>query len=71
MNIYDKNIIEYINNYKTEINDIKERGSVFTKSNLIDKMINLLPKSVWKDPNLKWLDPGSGIGNYMVIVFLN
>lgn len=69
MNIYDKNIIEYINNYKTEINDIKERGSVFTKSNLIYKMINLLPKSVWKDPNLKWLDPGSGIGNYMVIVF--
>ena len=34
-------------------------------------MLKLLPKSVWKNPNLKWLDTGSGIGSFFVIVFLN
>ena len=70
MNIFNEEIVEYIDNYKTTINDKKERGSVFTKSHLIYKMIKLLPSQVWTNPNLKWLDPGCGIGNFMIIVFI-
>lgn len=69
MNIFNENIIDYIDNYETQICDIRERGSIFTKSKTINKMLKLLPKSVWKNPNLKWLDTGSGIGSFFVIVF--
>ena len=33
-------------------------------------MLNELPKDVWTNPNLKWLDPAVGIGNFPVIVYL-
>jgi len=28
-----------------------------------------LPKEVWRDPTLKWLDPANGIGNFPIIAF--
>jgi len=28
-----------------------------------------LPEEVWKNPNLKWLDPANGIGNFPIIAF--
>lgn len=44
-------------------------GEVFTPFYLIDEMLSKLPNNVWKNPNLKWLDPGSGIGNFSMLVF--
>jgi hypothetical protein len=44
-------------------------GEVFTPTTLIEKIMTHLPKSVWKNPNLKWLDPANGIGNFPVVVF--
>jgi hypothetical protein len=32
-------------------------------------MLSKLPKSVWKNKDLKWLDPANGIGNFPVIVY--
>ena len=46
-----------------------ESGEVFTPFDLIVEMLETLPKQVWKNPNLKWLDPGSGIGNFSMVVF--
>ncbi len=69
MNIFNNDILNYIDNYKTDFNDKRQRGSVFTKSKLIIKMINKLPSNVWKNPKLKWLDTGSGIGSFFIIVF--
>jgi len=70
MNIFnEKELIYYIDNYETKFSDKRERGSVFTNSNLINKMLNKLPKKVWKNPDLKWLDPGCGIGNFHIIVY--
>jgi hypothetical protein len=51
---------------------IKEKnlyGEVFTPINLINEMLDKLPKSIWKNPNLKWLDPANGIGNFFMKVF--
>lgn len=44
-------------------------GEVFTPTNLIENMINLLPKKVLSNPDLKWLDPANGIGNYPMVAY--
>ena len=46
----------------------KEFGEVFTPINLVLEALNL-PKSCWTNPNLKWLDPSCGIGNFPVIAY--
>ena len=48
----------------------KTFGEVFTPIDLINKMLNKLPKEVWKNKNLKWLDPSVGMGNFMVVIYL-
>ena len=47
-----------------------ERGEVFTPMTLVNEMLDTLPKEVWKNPNLKWLDPASGMGNFPVAVYM-
>lgn len=44
-------------------------GEVFTPQSLIEEMLGKLPKSVWSNPDLKWLDPANGIGNFPMIAF--
>lgn len=39
-------------------------GEVFTPRQLIDEMLDTLPENVWENPELKWLDPAVGIGNF-------
>ena len=51
----------------------KERGEVFTPMTLVNEMLdtlNKLPEKVWKNPNLKWLDPAAGRGNFPVAVYM-
>lgn len=43
-------------------------GEVMTPLELIDSMLDDLPKSVWSNPNLKWLDPCNGVGPFLVKV---
>jgi len=47
----------------------KDHGEVFTPIGLIEDMLSHLPKSDWSNPDLKWLDPANGIGNFPVVVF--
>jgi hypothetical protein len=47
----------------------EQHGEVFTPVSLIEKMFNQLPKSVWSNPDLKFLDPANGIGNFPIIAF--
>jgi hypothetical protein len=49
--------------------DKKMFGEVFTPLELVCDMLSKLPKSVWTNKNLKWLDPANGIGNFPVIVY--
>jgi len=44
-------------------------GEVLTPSKLIDELCDHLPKTVWTNPDLKWLDPAAGTGNFMSIIF--
>ena len=44
-------------------------GEVFTPIDLIEEMLDKLPKEVWKNPDLIWLDPANGIGNFPMIAY--
>jgi hypothetical protein len=46
------------------------RAEVFTPIYKVNEMLDKLPKEVWLNPNLKWLDPANGIGNFPVCIFL-
>ena len=46
-----------------------ENGEVFTPYELINEMLDKLPEEVWYDPDLKWLDPANGIGNFPMVIY--
>ena len=48
----------------------KEKGEVFTPIKIVEDALNQLLPDVWTHPNLKWLDPAVGIGNFPVIAYL-
>ena len=60
-----RNISEFIERYeKVSKLESKLFGEVFTPRQLIDEMLDTLPEDVWKNKDLKWLDPAVGIGNF-------
>jgi hypothetical protein len=60
-----RNISEFIERYeKVSKLESKLFGEVFTPRQLIDEMLDTLPSEVWKNKDLKWLDPAVGIGNF-------
>jgi hypothetical protein len=46
-----------------------EFGEVFTSTELIDELFDNLPPSSWTNPELKWLDPCAGRGNFFVVAY--
>jgi hypothetical protein len=72
--IYELNneeIKEFIENQlPVKLKEKKKYGEVFTSPVLIDKIIELFPKTCWTNPNLKWLDPTAGVGFFMISVYL-
>ena len=63
-------IIKLIENYLPIRKQEKDKyGEVFTPPQLINEMFDKLPKSVWKDHKLKWLDPANGIGNFPMLAY--
>jgi site-specific DNA-methyltransferase (adenine-specific) len=44
-------------------------GEVFTPIPFIEKMLDALPASIWKDKDFKWFDPACGIGNFPIMVY--
>ena len=66
-----KELLELINDcLKPKEVEKKENGEVFTPMNLVNEMLDKLPKKVWKNKNLKWLDPATGMGNFSIAVYL-
>ena len=66
---------EEINNFIEEHLPIKKLekekyGEVFTSPVLINKMLDLFPKSVWSNHKLTWLDPSVGAGFFMIYVYI-
>ncbi len=63
------NITKFIEKYeKVSKLESKLFGEVFTPKNLVKEMISYLPEYIWKDKNIKWLDPAVGIGNFPSVI---
>jgi site-specific DNA-methyltransferase (adenine-specific) len=69
--IHDKEkVVRFItDNLKPKEEEKKQLGAVYTPPSLINDMLDKLPVDVWMNPDLKWLDPAAGIGNFEVFVF--
>jgi hypothetical protein len=68
--IENETVLETIRKYLTVRDEEKKLfGEVFTPVELVCEMLDKLPKEVWNDPTLKWLDPANGIGNYPVVAY--
>lgn len=66
-----KKLLELINDcLKPKDVEKKKFGEVFTPMVLINEMLDKLPIYVWKDKNLKWLDPCCGMGNFPSAIYL-
>lgn len=65
--------IELLNfiNERLKPKDIEKKkyGEVFTPIPLIEEMLDKLPIEVWSNPDLKWLDPANGMGNFMIAIY--
>jgi len=46
----------------------KKFGEVMTPISLVREMLDTLPKEVWSNPDLKWLDPANGAGTFPYVV---
>ena len=67
----EKEIIDYFDSHLNIREEEKNRyGEVFTPSSLIQEILDHLPKHVWKNPNMKWLDPASGIGQFPGLIYI-
>jgi 16S rRNA G966 N2-methylase RsmD len=66
-----KELLDLINDcLKPKEIEKKKFGEVFTPMKLVNEMLEKLPKEVWKNKNLKWLDPCCGMGNFPIAVYL-
>jgi hypothetical protein len=62
---YMSDIVYTLRNYiEVADTEIKTYGEVMTPLWLVEKMLDILPKHVWKNPKLKWLDPANGVGTF-------
>jgi hypothetical protein len=54
------------------VRDIEKNkyGEVFTPYSYICDLLDQLPARVWSDPDLRWLEPASGIGNFCLVVYM-
>lgn len=65
-------IRDYFRDIKARENDKTNKsdlGEVFTPTNMIDEIFSEFPQSVWKNPNLKWLDTSCGLGQFPAILY--
>jgi hypothetical protein len=67
---HPEQLLEYINSQLSPKTFEKQKyGEVFTPMTLVNEMLDKLPKKVWKDKDLKWLDPAAGIGNFPIAIY--
>lgn len=45
--------------------NIKNTGEVFTPTHIVDLMLDMIPASVWRDPNVVFIEPTCGNGQFV------
>lgn len=64
-----KNVVEMLREY-IKVGEVEKKafGEVMTPISLVNDMLNTLPKEVWSNPDLKWLDPCGGCGVFPSVI---
>ena len=66
----EEEVLEYLTKYYAIRPDQKKtNGEVFTKIELVDILLDKLPKKVWSKPHYTWLDPSAGVGNFLIPIY--
>lgn len=60
------NRIQQESTYSKDKSD--KHGEVFTPPELINEMLNQLPREVWEDKTKTWFDPAAGKGNFPILI---
>ena len=64
-----KDVIEIMFQFVKEVEVEKKKfGEVMTPLDLVRDILRKLPKDVWSNPNLKWLDPANGAGTFPLVI---
>jgi len=64
-----KTVIKMLREYVgVSATDTKTMGEVMTPTSLVMDMLDTLPKDVWSNPELKWLDPCNGVGIFPAVI---
>ena len=66
---YTDEIVNILREY-VKVADVEkdEHGEVMTPISLVEEMLDTLPKEVWSNKDLKWLDPCNGVGTFPSVV---
>ncbi len=64
-----KNVVAMLRDY-VKVGEVEKKtlGEVMTPNFLVNDMLNTLPEEVWSNPDLKWLDPCSGVGVFACVI---
>jgi hypothetical protein len=64
-----KDVVSMLREY-VKVGEVEKKkyGEVMTPLDFVKKQLNVLPKEVWSNPYLKWLDPANGTGPYPIMV---
>ena len=69
MIINEININNFTQNFDIPLKRKSMYGEVVTDFKLINKMLDLVPKKCYNNPNLIWLDPCCGSGYFMICLY--
>jgi hypothetical protein len=61
--------LKEIKDLQTTSENKLQYGEVYTPLSLVQLMLTIIPSSTFKNPFFKWLDPGSGTGNFFIILY--
>lgn len=69
MLIENINLNTYKQDFTVDEEIRKQYGEIYTPFSLIEKMFDNIPKKIFCNPNLKWLDIGAGSGYFSIFLF--
>ena len=66
---YSKEIVKMLREY-VKVGEVEKKafGEVMTPISLVQDMLDTLPKEVWSNPKLKFLDPCNGCGIFSSVI---
>lgn len=64
-----KDYIKILRDY-VKVSEVEKKkfGEVMTPIDLVKEMLGKLPREVWSNPKLKWLEPCNGVGPFGIMV---